>query len=204
MLVEHNFTNVIRFNFHRLADDAYRSSQPTMDQIERYSRKYGIRTIINLKGPNLNSAHYAFEVEKCRELGIKLVDISIASRRIPEPEKIHLAKQVFETVEYPIWIHCKAGADRAGIYATLFQYFRLGVPIEDTDQLRFWPYGHFRYSNAGKFDFFLDKYREYKAAHPDTAFLDWVDHVADYPSLNREFKARGLASFINDTVLRRE
>ena len=29
MLVEHNFTNVIRFNFHRISEEAFRSSQPT-------------------------------------------------------------------------------------------------------------------------------------------------------------------------------
>jgi len=204
MLVEHNFTNIVRLNFHKISDGVYRSSQPTMEQLERYSRKYGIKTILNLKGPNLKSAYYAFEVEKCRQLGLKLVDINIASRRIPEPGKIRLAKEIFDQVEYPIWIHCKAGADRTGIYATLFQYFKLGIPIENTDQLKFWPYGHFKHSKAGKFDYYLEKYLEYKKENPGIGLLEWAETVADYDKLNREFKPEGLASFINDYVLRRE
>lgn len=204
MLVEHNFTNIIRLNFHKISDKAYRSSQPTMEQLERYSKKYGIKTILNLKGPNLNSAYYAFELEKCRELNLTLVDINIASRRIPEPAKIRLAKEIFDQVEYPIWIHCKAGADRAGIYSTLFQHFKLGVPIEKTDQLKFWPYGHFKYSKAGKFDYLIEKYVEFKNVNPDVDFLEWVENLADYDKLNKEFKPEGLASFLNDHVLRRE
>lgn len=204
MLVEHNFTNVVRFNFHRITDHVYRSSQPTMSQLERYAKKHGIRTILNLKGCNPNSAHYALEVEKCRELGLNLVDINIASRRIPEPDKLRLAKETFERIEYPVWMHCKAGADRAGIYATLFQYFKMGIPIEQTDQLKLWPYGHFKYSKAGKFDYFLEQFAAYKRAHPEAEFLNWAEGIADYDKLNREFKPDGLADFINDHILHRE
>lgn len=204
MLIEHNFTNIFRLNFHQISDKVYRSSQPTMEQLERYSRKHGIRTIINLKGNNPNSAYYAFEVEKCQQLGLNRVDISIASRSIPEPAKLRRAQEVFEQVEYPIWMHCKAGADRAGIYSTLFQHFKLGMPIEQTDQLKFWPYGHFKYSKAGKFDYFLEKYLEYRQSHPGIGFIEWAENHADYAQLNRDFKPEGLASFINDYVLRRE
>jgi len=204
MLLEHNFTNLIRFNFHRLSDEAFRSSQPTMWQMRRMVKKYGIKTIVNLKGPNANSAYWAFEREQCEKLGVRLVDVSIASRSIPDVDRIRRAKEVFETVEYPIWMHCKAGADRAGIYSTLYQHFRQGVPIERTDQLKLWPYGHFRHSKAGKFDHYLELYAAYHAAHPEVGFLEWVENVADRDKIDHEFKTDGLASFINDVLLRRE
>lgn len=204
MLVEHNFTNVFRLNFHRLSDEAYRSSQPTMWQLRRMVRKYGIRTILNLKGANPNSAYWYFEQEQCAKLGVKLVDISIASRSIPTLERLRRAKEVFDSVEYPIWMHCKAGADRAGIYATLYQYFRQGIPLEQTDQLRFWPYGHIRHSKAGKFDHLIELYADYHKDHPDVGLLEWAEKVVDLDKIDREFKAAGLASFINDYLLRRE
>lgn len=204
MLVEHNFTNLFRFNFHRISHEAFRSSQPTMWQLRRMVRKHGIKTIVNLKGANPDSAYYLFEREQCEKLGIHLIDVSIASRSVPSVERIRRAKEVFETAEYPIWIHCKAGADRAGIYSTLYQHFRLGIPIAQTDQLRLWPFGHIRYSKAGKIDHYLERYVEYHHTHPEVGLLEWAEKVADVEQIEREFKPQGLASFINDYLLRRE
>jgi len=204
MFVEHNFTNLIRFNFHRISDEAYRSSQPTMWQLRREVKRRGIKTIINLKGANPGSAYYAFEKAQCARLGITLVDIEIYSRGIPEGSRIRRAQKVFASVKYPIWIHCKAGGDRAGIYSTLYQYFRQHIPIAQTDQLRLWPFGHIKHSNAGKFDFYLEQFLAYQSEHPEAEFLDWAERIADREQIARDFKPSGLASFINDVVLRRE
>ncbi|MDP2787441.1 MAG: protein tyrosine phosphatase [Pseudomonadota bacterium] len=204
MLIEHNFTNVVRFNFHRISEEAFRSSQPTMWQMRRMVKKHGIKTILNLKGANPKSAYWAFEREQCEKLGIQLVDVKIASRSIPNGERIRRAKEVFESIEYPVWMHCKAGADRAGIYSTLYLYFRKNIPIEETDQLRLWPFGHIRHSRAGKIDYFLQQFVAYRKDHPDVGLLEWTQHIADHAKLDREFEPGGLASFINDYVLRRE
>ncbi len=204
MLLEHNFTNLIRFNFHRISDEAFRSSQPTMWQLRRMVKRHGIKTIINLKGANVNSAYWAFEREQCEKLGIRMVDVAIYSRSSPDGERLRRASEVFETVEYPIWMHCKAGADRAGIYSTLYQHFRQHIPIEKTDQLRFWPYGHIRHSSAGKIDFYLEQYAAFHATHPEIGLLEWAEKHADREQIEREYRPGGWASFINDVVLRRE
>lgn len=204
MFVEHNFTNLIRFNFHRISDEAYRSSQPTMWQLRREVKNRGIKTIINLKGVNPGSAYYAFEKEQCARLGVALVDVEIFSRGIPEGSSIRRAKDIFASVDYPIWIHCKAGADRAGIYSTLYQYFRQHISIGQTNQLKLWPFGHIAHSNAGMIDYYLDQFLAYKREHPEADFLDWAENVADPCRLESEFKAGGFAGFINDIVLRRE
>lgn len=204
MLVEHNFTNIIRFNFHRISEEAFRSSQPTMWQLRRMVKKYGIKTIINLKGANAKSAYWAFEREQCEKLGIRLVDVAIYSRSLPDASRIRRAKEVFESVEYPIWIHCKAGADRAGIYSTFYQYFRKHIPIDQTNQLRLWPFGHIQHSSAGKIDYYLEQYIAHQKRHPEVGLLEWAENVANRDELDRAFKPRGIASFLNDIVLRRE
>lgn len=204
MVVEHNFTNLFRFNFHPISDEAFRSSQPTMWQLRRMVRKHGIRTIINLKDAKPDSPYWQFEREQCADLGVRMVDVNITSRRVPDVSKLRLAQQIFETAEYPIWIHCKAGIDRTGIYAALYQYFRMGRPIEQTDQFRLWPFGHLRHSPAGMFSHYIEQFVAYKEMHPDTEFLDWAEHVADRKAIRTAFKPNGLASFINDYILRRE
>ncbi len=204
MFVEHNFTNVIRYNFHPITNNAYRSSQPTMYQLERDVKKYGIKTILNLKHYNPGSAYYVFEKEMCDRLGIKMVDIHIHSRGIPTVEQLQIARDTFEEIEYPMWMHCKAGADRTGIYATLFQYFHLKMPIEDTDQLKLYPFGHIRQSNAGKFDYYLEKFLEHKEGDPDIDLITWAENHVDRKSLEKSFQPEGFMSFLNDAILRRE
>jgi protein tyrosine phosphatase (PTP) superfamily phosphohydrolase (DUF442 family) len=204
MFVEHNFTNLVRFNFHRVSDDTFRSSQPTMWQLRRMVKKYGIKTILNLKGNNPNSAYLAFEREQCEKLGVKLIDVDIKSRETPWVENLHVAKELFETIEYPMWMHCKAGADRTGIYATFYQYFHRHIPIEQTDQLKLWPYGHIRLSEAGKIDNYLAHYKAYHKEHPEVGLLEWAETVVDRDRIDHEFESRGLARFINDRVLHRE
>jgi len=204
MLVEHNFTNVVRLNFHQISHEAFRSSQPTMWQLRRIVKKYGIKTILNLKGANHNSAYWLFEREQCAQIGVRLIDIDIYSRSIPRIAQIRRAQEIFASVEYPIWMHCKAGADRTGIYATFYQYFRQQIPLNQTNQLRFWPFGHSKYSNAGKIDYYLAQFWEYQKHHPEIDFLFWAENIADPKQLERSFQAGGVTSFIYDYILRRE
>jgi hypothetical protein len=86
----------------------------------------------------------------------------------------------------------------------LYQYFRKQIPIAETGQLKLWPFGHIRHSKAGKFDHYLELYQAYQKDHPEVGLLEWAENVADRDKIDREYKAGGLASFINDYVLRRE
>lgn len=201
---EHNFTNLLRFNFHRLSPEAFRSSQPTMWQLRREVKRHGIKTIVSLKGTNPASAYYLFERETCAKLGIQMVDAEVYSRAIPSTQSLKTAKMIFEQAEYPIWIHCKAGADRAGIYSTLYRHFRLGEPLAQIDQLKFWPYGHIRNSKAGISDFFFAAYVAYEKEHPGVGLIEWSETVVDREQMARDFQVKGLATFVNDVVLRRE
>ncbi len=204
MLKEHNFTNLFRFNFHRISDHAFRSSQPTMWQLRRMVKKHGIQTILNLKGANPNSAYWAIERAQCEKLGITLIDIDIRSREAPRPEDLRRAKALFASIAYPMWMHCKAGADRAGIYATFFQHFHQQIPIEHTNQLRLWPYGHFRLSKAGRIDNYLEHYLAYREMRPEIGLLEWAERIADRDRIDRAFRPFALASLVNDCLLRRE
>ena len=204
MFVEHNFINIFRLNFHKISNEAYRSAQPTMWQMERYVKKYNIKTIINLKGKKPKGAYFLFEQEKCKELGVELINVGIKSRGILKPEQITEAKEIFEKVKYPIWMHCKAGSDRTGIYATLYQYFMQNIPIKNTNQLKFWPFGHIKRSKAGQVDFYFDKFIEYEKENPNAEFYFWSQNIVNIEKLQKEFHSSKIADFINDYILRRQ
>jgi protein tyrosine/serine phosphatase len=205
--VEHNFVNIFRRNFHKLSDKAYRSSQPTMYQLRGIVRKYGIRTVVNLKGENRNSGYFLLERQACKKLGVAMVNHTIYSRKMPDRNTIKKARSMLEGVDYPILLHCKAGADRVGIISTLYQYFMENLSMEASiRELRFWPYGHIRYAKAGKMDFFFDEFIKYKNTHPDQKIEleEWSENIMDKEDLEKRFVKHPWADILYDYILKRQ
>ena len=105
---------------------------------------------------------------------------------------------IFRDMRAPALMHCKSGADRAGLAAGLFVLFQGGTAREALQQLSL-RFGHIRQARTGILDAFFHHYaREAEGKKP---FLDWVREDYDEAALRRDFHANGLASFINDWVL---
>lgn len=203
LFVDHGFIRVIYNNLHALPGGLYRCSQPSPGQIRRYHKKYGIRTIINLRGAD-DTRRYALEAETCRALGIRLIDFKgILSRSAPYPEVVASARTMFDEIAYPALIHCKSGADRAGFAAALYRIFRLGHALPAATAELAWRYGHLKGSKTGILDFFFEEYLRANAREP-IDFLVWLNTVYERDRLKEAFQARGWADFLVDKVLHRE
>jgi protein tyrosine/serine phosphatase len=205
-LVDHGFVRAVYNNFHDLGGGMYRLSQPSPAQIRAYQRELGIKTIVNLRGDH-GYGSYAMEVEACRELGIRLVDHRMYSRQPPTVAVIDETKALFESIEYPALIHCKSGADRAGLGAVLYRHFRLGEPIEQAVRELNWRYGHFNFGKTAVLDYFFARYINESAKEP-MSFIDWVhtryDKLALHADFHRLRKENGLGDWVLDKVLHRE
>lgn len=108
-------------NFHAVVPgELYRSNQPSPARIARYQAEYGIKTIINLRGPNPNQTWYRDEIAASRRLGIAEVDFRMSARHeLPRDKAVKLIA-IMRKAERPILIHCKSGADRSGLAAALY------------------------------------------------------------------------------------
>jgi protein tyrosine phosphatase (PTP) superfamily phosphohydrolase (DUF442 family) len=201
-MVDHGFVRAIYNNFYRLSDGMYRCSQPNPFQFVRYQKKFGIKTVINLRGPNPYGS-YPLEQEVCQKLGIVMIDLPVGSRRAPRREEILALNQYFAKLEYPALMHCKSGADRAGIGAALYRLMHLGHSIENAMGELHLKYGHINQSKTGVLDFFLASYQARNAREP-IPFLEWVQHEYDHEKVEQEFQENGWASVLVDNVLRRE
>ncbi|WP_456322998.1 fused DSP-PTPase phosphatase/NAD kinase-like protein [Hydrogenimonas sp.] len=206
MIIEHNFTNIFRLNLHKVDDNLYRSSQPTPWQLKRIVKEKGIKTVINLRGTHPESPVYMLEKKTCEELGVKMIDIEIYSRAIPERKRLEKMARAFEEAEYPALMHCKAGADRTGLAATFYLYHKEGIPLEKIDQLKFIPYGHIKSSNAGIIDYYFEEFAKYEKEHPGADILEWTEKLPR-EEMKKAFRAQKesyLSDFINNVLLRRE
>jgi protein tyrosine/serine phosphatase len=163
-------------------------------------RRYGIRTLINLRGQRLCGSD-ALSREAAARLGIDHVDAAFESRGAPHKDRILRIAAIYQAMRRPALIHCKSGADRAGLAAGLFIMLNGGTTREALAQLS-WRFGHLSRSRTGILDAFFVRYA--LDGEGRTPFLDWVRDEYDEMALRRDFVAGGLASFINDRVLARE
>jgi protein tyrosine/serine phosphatase len=203
-LVDHGLIRTVYNNFYPLGGGMYRLSQPSPAQLRRYRDRLGIRTVINLRGDNAWGS-YAYEVEACQRLGITLVDHRLYSRRVPTVQEVLDTRDLFDRIEYPALMHCKSGADRAGLGAALYRHFRMGEPIAQLRQLH-WTYGHFQFGNTGSLDYFFRRYLQDSAAD-GIAFVDWVATRYDPQAMTRDFqlvKKSIFGTWFIDKLLRRE
>ncbi|WP_025659063.1 dual specificity protein phosphatase family protein [Rhizobium sp. IBUN] len=105
-------------NFHAVIDgEVYRSSQPSPEALAGFSKRYGIKTIINLRGNNpVRSA----EVEQAKTLGIEHIDFPMSAYKELSPERAMKLIQVMKDAPKPLLIHCNSGADRTGLASALY------------------------------------------------------------------------------------
>lgn len=203
---DHGFLRARFRNLHQISPEMWRSNQPSPRHILDHARERGIRTILNLRGPT-TQGYYLLEKEACEEAGIDLVDFQVFSRDPPTREAIFAARDLFERIEYPALMHCKSGADRAGIMAVLYKLLRERVPFAEARQQLSGKYLHIRHGKTGVLDAFLDAYEAYNAGRPVEAwkpFLDWVAEDYDRPAIKAAFAEKLGKGLQLDELLRRE
>lgn len=130
-------------NFHTIvAGEAYRSAQPTRNDLERYSKLYGIKSVINLRGWNPNDSWYNEEVAASMVLGITHIDFRMkAARELTNEQALELIK-VMRDAPKPVLIHCNAGADRSGLASALYVAGVAGGSEWEADYQLSLRYGH--------------------------------------------------------------
>lgn len=108
-------------NFHPIVPgEAYRSAQPSTQQIATYHKRYGIRTIINLRGENAGSLWYQAEIAEAKRLGITHLDFSMSASEGLSSEQAPKLVALMQQAEKPLLIHCRGGADRSSMAAALY------------------------------------------------------------------------------------
>lgn len=199
---DHGFLRAGFRNFHWIEPGKMaRANQPSPKQVARYAA-LGIKTILNLRGPG-DTGYYALEREACERNGVAMIDARMHSREPPSRAQVLQAKALFETIQYPALMHCKSGADRAGVMAVLYKHFAMGLPIaEAVEQLRL-KYLHVRQGKTGMIDFFFATYLA-ETKENGKSFIDWVEQDYDQAKVKTAFMGEWWANILVDKILRRE
>lgn len=209
LFVDHAVLRLGWTNFAEVAPGAlYRSNHPVPFQLARFKRRVGLQSLINLRGECRNGSD-ALSRDAARRLGLDFYDMAMESRGAPHRDRILRMAGIFRDMRRPALVHCKSGADRAGIASALFVLTEGGSVAQARSQMSL-RFGHIRQSNTGILDAFLDTYAaDGEGRKP---FLAWVAEDYDEQALRARFArrrgvgaaTRGIARFINDKLLARE
>jgi protein tyrosine/serine phosphatase len=200
-LVDHALLRTVWKNFAVVSPGRlYRANHPTPGGMARLTRRYGIRTVINLRGASGNGSD-ALSREAARRLGIQFVDAPLSSGQPPSRERLLGLISALRNSAEPVLVHCKSGADRAGFAAGIFALLNGGTTNDALRHLSL-RHGHMKGSRAGILDAFFLAYRREAEGRCD--FEAWVRERYDPAALRRDGPAGRLARFVNDRLLARE
>ena len=194
---------IFRFKWrslHKISENTYRSNQPFPWQILADKNKRGVKTIINLRGIR-NCSSFFLEKETCERHNIKLINFPVTSRAAPKVETILAAKKLFNEIEYPIIMHCKSGADRAGLMSALYLILHKNISVIEAKKQLSFKYLHIKHAKTGILDAFFDNYIK---ENKNKDFLDWVKNDYNPEKLKLSFKVKKLSEILSTYILRRE
>ena len=200
MLGDHGFLRIMWHNLHEVRPGVWRSNQPSPGRVHA-AADMGVKTVVNLRGARADGG-WRLEKEACDARGVALVDFAIRSRAVPDRGTVLAARELFRTVEYPILMHCKSGADRTGIMAALYLLLMEGGTAADAARQLSPRFLHVSQAKTGLLDAFVADFAE--AERRGRGFMDWLDDGLDPEAIEARFRSRGWADRLVDTVLRRE
>jgi protein tyrosine/serine phosphatase len=199
---DHAFLRLAFQNAFWIDDQLVRANQPSPHHLA-FWKKRGIRTIINLRG-GFDGSFYAIEKDACEKLGLNLVDFTVTSRDAPSREQVLGAVDLFNSVEYPALMHCKSGADRAGIMSVLYRHLHKGEPIEVAMQELGFHRLHVKHGKTGVLDYVFTRYLD-EGKPKGLSFVEWVKSPGyDHKQIKAEFRASWWGSALTEKLLKRE
>jgi protein tyrosine/serine phosphatase len=105
-------------NFQKVSDQLYRGAQPIDGGIRKLS-ELGIRTIINLRGPD---EVIRGEQKETETAGLRYFNIPMPGLSAPSDEQVARVMSIINDPDnQPVFVHCKRGADRTGTIGAIYR-----------------------------------------------------------------------------------
>ena len=146
---------------------------------------------------------YYLEKNICILENIKIYNFPISSRDIPDKSKLVGFKKLLDKVEYPCLMHCKSGADRAGLASALYLIYKRNYSLEKARSELSFKHLHIKFSKTGILDHFFKELIKIGITNKSD-FLKWVDNNYDKQRLKKKKKNNTFLDVIINFFLRRE
>lgn len=116
------FKAYISDNFHTVQKNhLYRSKQLSPKRYLYYVKKYGIKSIVNLRGAHPHKKWWRKEYAFTKKFKINYYNIPMRASSYSTKENLIFLLSIYQKAPRPILIHCHGGADRTGEAAALWK-----------------------------------------------------------------------------------
>lgn len=184
---DHAFLRVWWRNMDEIAPGVWRSNQPGPARMRLYA-KMGIKTVLNLRGESNHSFHL-FEVESAEKLGMTIINHPLNARALRSRENYLRLLDTFETIDKPFIMHCKSGADRAGLASALWLLHMEGADLDAARAQLSLKYLHLKSTKTGLLDHFLETYAR-QSNNGQVPIREWLETTYDQGAIQGSYKAR--------------
>lgn len=139
-------------NFHSVQLGVlYRSAQLKPSRLRKYIQKFGIKSVINLRGINKKTKWWQAEKATLKKLKVNYYNISFNASNFSSKENLHKLLYLYKHAPKPILIHCRDGADRSGEAAALWVLEQQGKRKKDALKHLSIKYGYLRFRKPKKY-----------------------------------------------------
>ncbi len=156
----------------------YRGAQPSPQALEKLIDRYQIRTVLNVRGCCYPDNWYVAEAEVCERRGVHLEDVCFSAMHLPSRDELCLLIDVLDRAEYPIFVHCRHGADRTGIASMAAHLLLDGQTYDAARRQLSFRYGHAPVGKTTVLDRFMQLYADWlkdtQQEHAPAQFRHWV------------------------------
>lgn len=166
---DHGALRMLYANQVEIAPGVWRSNHPTPGRLARLKAQ-GVKSVLTLRG-STETAHYLTEKAWCAELGLALHAIGFSDKHAPSSQGVLALIDLFRRIEKPFLMHCKSGADRAGLASVIYLLVIEGRPLDEAQKMLSPRFLHFKGSKTGVLDRLFDMYR---TEGQGRSFEDWV------------------------------
>jgi protein tyrosine phosphatase (PTP) superfamily phosphohydrolase (DUF442 family) len=149
----------------------WRSPQPGEDQLARYIAHLKLRTVVSLCGDGEGTASSRRATENS---GARFFHVPMSATKPPLPATLLDLWRIADQAKRPVLLHCRAGADRAGLASAIFVLHDTGDLDAARGELSLLPHGHLAFTATGAMDAVLDGY---EPSAGRLTFPEWVEQV---------------------------
>ena len=183
----------VLYNFHWIVPrDSARSAQAYAGWLAPFLRRHGIKSLINLRGPNPKYGWWRYEKRVCDALKVEHLDVMLDSRHLPWRSMLANLFDAFDRAPRPFLVKCSGGQDRSSFAAALYLLHRDGWSAMDAAEAQFarFPYLHFPKTHQRWLQPFLSFANEEAKGRP---IAEWVRDSYDPSQLKAWLEGNGRA-----------
>ncbi len=104
----------------------YRSAQLTAEELQEAIDKYGIKTVVSLRGAPEHAPWYQPQVDVLKKNNVNFEVLWWTAEHFPPKEELVKYEAILDKGPYPILVHCRAGSDRTGEATAIYAINKLG------------------------------------------------------------------------------